>query len=322
MTAHAGWACYGAVGRGRWAARARWPLRKAAALLRVRRACRNWVRFAAFRCRLLGKVEVELRSGAVVSLAGRSDLPSAFNSEEWNLCLLGVYCGPLEVQGDQLRFHYRGRPLTVRRGEVREYHSLLREQFVDEQYRWLDVRGRDVLDVGGSIGDSAIYFALNGARRVLVLEPYPASFRILQANVAANHLEASVTALLAGAGRDGLIQVSADVASGSAAMRASEGGASVPTCSLRTLLAQGEWRDAAAKIDCEGGEYSLLMDASVHDLRQFERYFIEFHQGLQDLGRKLAGAGFDVWYTAAEADTDAISGEPCQVGLVRARRRG
>lgn len=322
MTAQVRWARYGAEARGRWAARARWPLRKTAALLRIRRTCRNWVRFAAFRCRLLRKVQVELRSGAVLRLASRSRLPSVLNSELWNLGLLGVYCSPLEVRGDQLSFRYRGRRVAVQRGEVREYHSLLREQFVDEQYRWLDARGRDVLDVGGSIGDSAIYFALNGARRVLVLEPYPASFRILQANIAANHLENSITALLAGAGRDGLIQVSPAVASGSAAMRASEGGEPVPTCSLRTLLAQGEWRRAAAKIDCEGGEYSLLMDASVRDLRRFERYFIEFHQGLRDLGRKLAGAGFDVWYTAAQADTDAISGDPCQVGLVKARRRG
>lgn len=315
------WLRSGASGFGRRAALARWPLRKIATLRCVRKVCRNWLEFTAFRCRLRRRVAIELRSGAVLPVADRSELTSVLNSEQWNLGLLGAYCGPLVVQGDRLKFRYRGRQVALRRGDVREYHSVLREQFVDEQYRWLDVRGRDVLDVGGSIGDSAIYFALNGARRVLVLEPYPASFRLLQANIAANNLGGSITALLAGAGTDGVVEVSSAVASGSTAMRATAGGVAVPSRSLASLLAQGDWLDPVAKIDCEGGEYPLLMSASDADLRRFRRYFIEFHHGIGDLGRRLEGAGFDVWHTLATRDADAISGEPCDVGLMRARRR-
>jgi hypothetical protein len=40
----------------------------------------------------------------------------------------------------------------------------IKEQFIEEQYEPVDVKGRDVLDIGASIGDSAIYFALNGAK--------------------------------------------------------------------------------------------------------------------------------------------------------------
>lgn len=314
------WVRYGAEKHGHWAARARWPRRKVAGLLRARRVCRNWVQYAAFRGHLRRSVDIELKSGAILSVARPFQLSVILNSEAWNLSLLAAYCGPLEVHGDWLSFRYRGRRVAIWHGDVREYHSVLREQFVDEQYRWLDVNNREVLDVGGSIGDSAIYFALNGARRVLALEPYPASFRVLQENARANHLEQVITPLCAGVGRDGEILVSESIASGSTALRPCADGVSVPTYSLASLLARDEWSDPAAKIDCEGAEYHLIMDASDRDLRRFRHYFIEFHHGLRDLGCRLSAAGFDVWYTVPEPDADALSGDPCEVGLIRAIR--
>jgi hypothetical protein len=33
------------------------------------------------------------------------------------------------------------------------------------------LRGRDVVDVGANVGDTALYFVLNGARKVIALEP-------------------------------------------------------------------------------------------------------------------------------------------------------
>ncbi len=40
------------------------------------------------------------------------------------------------------------------------------------EYGVLDVSGKVVIDVGASIGDSAIYFALKGARKVIAIEPH------------------------------------------------------------------------------------------------------------------------------------------------------
>ena len=34
-----------------------------------------------------------------------------------------------------------------------------------------DVKGRDVIDVGANTGDTALYFILNGARKVIAVEP-------------------------------------------------------------------------------------------------------------------------------------------------------
>jgi FkbM family methyltransferase len=35
------------------------------------------------------------------------------------------------------------------------------------------LKGRDVIDVGASVGDTALYFILNGARKVIAVEPLP-----------------------------------------------------------------------------------------------------------------------------------------------------
>jgi len=35
------------------------------------------------------------------------------------------------------------------------------------------LRGREVVDVGAGIGDSALYFILHGARKVIAVEPCP-----------------------------------------------------------------------------------------------------------------------------------------------------
>jgi FkbM family methyltransferase len=46
-------------------------------------------------------------------------------------------------------------------------------------YEDLNVRGRVVVDVGAYIGDSAIYFALRGARKVVAVEPHPGAYEVL-----------------------------------------------------------------------------------------------------------------------------------------------
>jgi hypothetical protein len=51
------------------------------------------------------------------------------------------------------------------------------ETFVRGDYEVPEVlsglRGRDVIDVGANVGDTALYFILNGARRVIAVEPCP-----------------------------------------------------------------------------------------------------------------------------------------------------
>jgi len=66
----------------------------------------------------------------------------------------------------------------------------VQELFVDRAYG--SSFSGTVVDVGASNGDSAIFFALNGAERVVVLEPDPESFALAEENVRINGLEGRI----------------------------------------------------------------------------------------------------------------------------------
>ncbi len=53
----------------------------------------------------------------------------------------------------------------------------IKEQFIDKVYG-NDFTGKIVVDLGASIGNSEIYFAVNGVKKVIALEPFSESFEI------------------------------------------------------------------------------------------------------------------------------------------------
>jgi predicted RNA methylase len=64
------------------------------------------------------------------------------------------------------------------------------EVFIKGDYEVPEVlsglRDRDVIDVGASVGDTALYFVLNGARKVIALEPLPNVAKCAEENVRLN----------------------------------------------------------------------------------------------------------------------------------------
>jgi len=54
-------------------------------------------------------------------------------------------------------------------------------------YDSLNVKDRVVIDVGAFVGDSAVYFALKGAKRVIAVEPHPGAFAEMLENVKLNN---------------------------------------------------------------------------------------------------------------------------------------
>jgi len=61
------------------------------------------------------------------------------------------------------------------------------EIFAEDLYEVPEVlsglRGRDVIDIGANTGDTALYFILNGARKVIAVEPLPNVARCAEENV-------------------------------------------------------------------------------------------------------------------------------------------
>ncbi|HDD64256.1 MAG TPA: hypothetical protein ENF53_03775 [Thermoprotei archaeon] len=73
-----------------------------------------------------------------------------------------------------LEFNFKGRRLRFKVPEISDRPlKSVRAVFYKETYRFLDVKDKVVIDVGAWVGDSSVYFALKGAKKVIAMEPHP-----------------------------------------------------------------------------------------------------------------------------------------------------
>ena len=173
------------------------------------------------------------------------------------------------------------------------------DEFTKETYRWLDVKGRDVIDVGANIGDTALYFASKGAKHVYAYEPFPYFYRMAQCNVRINHLTKKITLINEGCGRNGRIKAydGSNITCGNALI-ASNTGKWIKVVDLKTIINEFKIKDGALKLDCEGCEYRLLLGSRDETLNCFKEIIVKYHYGYANLVNKLRSAGFEVTHTS------------------------
>lgn len=252
-------------------------------LARYRRAYTNYLTVALARTGLRGyPIEGRRRSGGTVRLE-KHRTAQLYASEQ-------LECLP---EADTVRARVEGRTVTLEGGYTRgDVHGV----YVEGVYDWLPVRGRDVLDIGASLGDSSLYFAARGAKRVIGLEPWPSLFPMFVRNVEVNQLESVVLPRNAAIGaRAGTIRLDdREYWARRGQIEGAAGGVPVPVESLQDLVGRYELQDAVLKLDCEGGEYAAVLGSDLDVLRRFSHIHIEYHYGYRNLARRLREAGFEV----------------------------
>jgi FkbM family methyltransferase len=175
--------------------------------------------------------------------------------------------------------------------------------FLKNEYQYLPVKGRTVIDIGTNIGDSAIYFALRGADKVIALEPLPSIYKTAKENIELNNLSNKINVLLAGcAGNTEYI----DPAYESDISRYSDqfNPGKVPLLTLENILKDNKIMHntgAILKMDCEGYEYDIILPAPCKILRHFTHIQIEYHSGYKNLKQKLEECNFNVSVTRPTA---------------------
>ena len=176
------------------------------------------------------------------------------------------------------------------------YNGDIGAVFIKEDYKWLKPKNNVVIDIGANIGDTSIYFALNGAKRVIALEPFPYSYRMALENISNNGYDKQIILLNAGYVLDSEIIVEDKLTGTGDQLIPSENGIKIRIFSLKTILANYKIDSALLKMDCEGCEYNLLNEDDI-TLKKFKRIQIEYHYGYEKLKYKLEGAGFKCKYT-------------------------
>lgn len=144
--------------------------------------------------------------------------------------------------------------------------------FFNEDYKFLKPNNYTVIDIGANIGDSAIYFALNGAKSVIAFEPFPYSYNYALRNINENQLNKNIFLVNAGYGKDSEIIIDDRTVSGvGSALVTSKTEKKIKVFSLKTIINYYNLNsNLLLKIGCEGCEYNLLNE-DVTTLQKFTR---------------------------------------------------
>lgn len=219
-------------------------------------------------------------------------------------------------------YRYNGRWIRFA-GQSIEFSRRFNEIFVTEPYKRLDCRNRDVVDIGANVGDTAIYFALKGARKVYGYEPYPYPYRLAVKNVALNKLGSHIRVFNEGcAGRSRMLRIDPKLDNrGRIPVTPFKNGFKVKMLALRGIVKRHRIEGGSLKIDCEGWEYDILLNSDTATLRKFQNMIIEYHYGYMDLIDKLKGAGFRISRTISSYVPKSMAEQNSRYcGLIYAER--
>lgn len=232
----------------------------------------------------------------------------------------------LLAHGAQIRATHEGFDISLPSGRVFGLPSehlvpsalvVLQQRFVADEYADLKVAGSVVIDIGANIGDSAVYFADNGAIHVYAFEPFSELYETAAEVMRRNRLEDRVTVVPRGVGpREGrgvspYDPIRHDVSLASLQSRRNQPQSRGPSTraeefelvSLSSLLrlvgTDYPGQPLVIKFDCEGCEFEVLEAEGIGDsLRRVKSILLEVHEDRchtrTSLWRRLEDCGFSV----------------------------
>jgi FkbM family methyltransferase len=144
-----------------------------------------------------------------------------------------------------------------------------------------------ILDIGAALGDFALWAGYhNPSSRVYAIEPAPDSFALLQQNQILNGINNVQTYPYAVGKLDGELWLNLEAGEGvmfstSQPAQDETQRMKVQALSLERLLEELALTQCDfLKMDCEGGEYDILLGASAATLQKIQRLCLEYHDHL------------------------------------------
>jgi FkbM family methyltransferase len=193
---------------------------------------------------------------------------------------------------------------TVEAADFSTLTYLYDEIFVRQEYAFeTSVARPRIIDAGANIGMTTLFFKMICPRATVdAYEPSPASFRILERNVAVNRLtnvRLHNVALAAQAGRIALFTRPGEGTSLVASTRSERGGSERTEVESVTLSSQIEGKVDLLKMDIEGAELEVLEEVSASGkMGLIRELLVEYHHNVGDERRfspflaLLEGEGF------------------------------
>ncbi|MDE1860591.1 MAG: FkbM family methyltransferase [Candidatus Micrarchaeota archaeon] len=262
---------------------------------------KNWHETVMFRFGVKKEMDFALRSGKSYHLRNMGELLRLWDSPDVQFEFFRQMGINAWVKGDSVSFNFKGKRVRLYADKSQLGHALtlIRELFFYEyeHYKFLDIKGKTVVDIGANIGDSPIYFCLNGAKQVYAYEPFPHSYAIAKKNIRANGLGGRIELVNEGlGGKRQTMKVSSGFKSTPSSRLTNERrGTAVKVITLKDVVDRHKiGRNALLKMDCEGAEYDIILNAPIETLRKFDQILVQYHYGYVDIKKRLIEAGFRV----------------------------
>jgi FkbM family methyltransferase len=176
-------------------------------------------------------------------------------------------------------------------------------EYLNGDYK-CDCTGKVVLDIGGFQGETAVFFKLLGAKKVIIYEPVLENHRFIKQNIELSGVNAQIHQEGIGA-KDGTITFNYDEITVGLGQGCT--GSKCMVIKVVDICRVIEESNAdIAKLDCEGAEESLV-NVPASTLRRVEHYMIESHSATikKALIEKFIACGFEV--------TKCTNGDSCSL---------
>jgi FkbM family methyltransferase len=164
-----------------------------------------------------------------------------------------------------------------------------------------NLAGRDVIDIGANMGTFSLFASRLGANKVIAVEPVSKTVQIFKSNIERAKITNIVVNQNVASNVSGhIIQIGMQEKTGhNSVYKPTPITEGIKTISLHDLLAMTDSNDLFLKMDCEGGEYDVLLHADLSDMQRITTVAIEIHgdlhpthKGMALIQNKLLSFGF------------------------------
>lgn len=165
-----------------------------------------------------------------------------------------------------------------------------------------DLVNRSIIDIGANVGTFSILSAYLGANRIICVEPVTPTFNALSENITRSGFtnivcKQNIVSNVAGT----VIDISIKEDSGHNSLYNINGESEkVESITLSQLIKEIDSDNIILKLDCEGAEYDILMNASEEDMAKVSAVYMEVHydlhptyKGYDIIKNKLLSFGFN-----------------------------
>ncbi|AMD30084.1 hypothetical protein Nps_01685 [Candidatus Nanopusillus acidilobi] len=157
-------------------------------------------------------------------------------------------------------------------------YSSIYDVFESEDYKFLNVQNKSILDIGAFVGDSSIYFILKGAKKVYAIEPHPDAYKEMIENIKLNNMENKIIPINVGISyeKDYIFIPVTTVSTQDTLLKSEGNGIKVPAGKLRDIIDKYNIDAQILKMDCEGCEYNIILK-DYDTIKEFDEIGFEYH---------------------------------------------